>query len=98
MAIVLGTLYGAYYRALASAIFAASAVCGFFLVALLGPPLTELLGGAVSAPEYLLRLMQDADLRNRMGEAGRRRAVEHYDYRHIARRFCEFVSQRLGIE
>ena len=48
--------------------------------------------------EYLLRLMQDADLRNRMGEAGRRRAVEHYDYRHIARRFCEFVSQRLGIE
>jgi len=53
---VLGTLCGAYYRAFASAIFAASAVCGFFLVALLGPPLTELLGGMVSAPEYLLRL------------------------------------------
>jgi len=47
---------------------------------------------------YLLQLMEDADLRRRMGEAGRRRVVERYDYRVIARRFVELVSNRLGLE
>lgn len=47
--------------------------------------------------DYLLRLMQDEGLRKRMGDAGRRRAVEHYDYRHVAQRFCALVSQHLGV-
>ena len=42
---------------------------------------------------HLLRLMEDADLRRRMGEAGRRRAVELYDYRTVARRFVEIVGR-----
>ncbi len=53
-----------------------------------------------SVPEiadYLLQLMNDGDLRRRMGEAGRRRAVEVYDYRVVARRFVELIGDRLGV-
>ena len=46
---------------------------------------------------YLLEFMQNEQLRQRMGEAGRKRAVEHYDYRVIAKRFIKIVSDRLGI-
>jgi len=44
---------------------------------------------------YLLELMSDTNLRRRMGEAGRKRAVELYDYRLVARRFLESVSQKM---
>jgi starch synthase len=37
--------------------------------------------------KYLLLLMQDSDLRRRMGEAGRRRVVELFDYRQVAKQF-----------
>jgi len=47
--------------------------------------------------DYLLKLMQDAKLRQKMGEAGRKRAVENYDYRIIARQFVKIISERLGI-
>ena len=42
--------------------------------------------------------MRDPDLRQRLGEAGRKRAIEHFDYRMVARRFVEIVSQQLGID
>ncbi|MCG6926136.1 MAG: hypothetical protein LJF30_12585 [Acidobacteria bacterium] len=45
----------------------------------------------------LLGLLKDAGLRRRLGEAGRRRAVERFDYRTVARRFVELASDRLGI-
>jgi len=48
--------------------------------------------------KYLLLLMQDSDLRKRMGEAGRKRVVELFDYRRVARQFVEVVSGRLGIQ
>jgi len=44
---------------------------------------------------HLLTLMKDAELRKRMGEAGRRRVVESYDYRTVARKFVSIVSERL---
>ncbi|OHB75690.1 MAG: glycosyl transferase family 1 [Planctomycetes bacterium RBG_16_64_10] len=47
---------------------------------------------------YLLRLMRDADLRRRMGEAGRKHVVAQYDYRHIAHRFCQLVHERLELD
>jgi len=47
--------------------------------------------------DYLMKLMQDAELRKKMGEAGRKRAVEKFDYRVVAKRFVEIISQRLGI-
>jgi alpha-maltose-1-phosphate synthase len=47
--------------------------------------------------EYLLQLMQDPDLRRRLGTAGRARAVERFDYRVVARRLVEILSARLGL-
>jgi glycosyltransferase involved in cell wall biosynthesis len=47
--------------------------------------------------KYLLTLMQDSTLRKNMGKAGRKRVVELFDYRQVARRFVEIVSERLGI-
>ena len=48
--------------------------------------------------DHLLNLMQDAELRRRMGEAGRKRAVELYNYRRVAERFVRLMSERLGIQ
>ncbi len=47
--------------------------------------------------DYLLKLIKNAELRKRMGEAGRHRVVELFDYRVVARKFLDIVSQRLGI-
>jgi glycosyltransferase involved in cell wall biosynthesis len=46
---------------------------------------------------YLMELMQDAKLRKKMGQAGRKRAVEKFDHRVVAKRFVEIISKRLGI-
>ena len=47
--------------------------------------------------KYLLTLMQDSALRRKMGEAGRKHVTELFDYRQVAKRFVEIVSDRLGI-
>lgn len=47
--------------------------------------------------QYLMDLMQDEKLRRRMGEAGRRRVVEKYDYRVVAKRFVQLITEKLGI-
>jgi starch synthase len=46
---------------------------------------------------HLMDLMQDPELREKMGKEGRKRAVEHFDYRVIAQRFVKIISKRLGI-
>jgi glycosyltransferase involved in cell wall biosynthesis len=46
---------------------------------------------------YLMQLMQDGELRKKMGEAGRKRAVENFDYRVIAKRFVAIICEKLGI-
>lgn len=48
--------------------------------------------------QYLEALMRDPDLRQRLGEAGRKRVVERFEYRKVARHFVEMVSQQLGID
>jgi glycosyltransferase involved in cell wall biosynthesis len=45
----------------------------------------------------LLELMTNADLRKKMGTAGRDRAVANFDYRVVARKFVEIIQRRLGI-
>ena len=46
---------------------------------------------------YLMDLMQNAELRKKMGQAGRKRVIENYDYRVTAKKFVELVSEKLGI-
>ena len=46
---------------------------------------------------YLVNLMQNAELRQRMGAAGRKRAVENYHYRVVAGQFARMAADRLGI-
>lgn len=46
---------------------------------------------------FLEKLINDQDLRKNMGAAGRKRAVENYDYRLVAKKFVEIISSRLGI-
>ncbi|MBI3931689.1 MAG: glycosyltransferase family 4 protein [Chloroflexi bacterium] len=46
---------------------------------------------------YLMDLMENAKLRQKMGEAGRKRVVENYDYRVVAKEFVKITSERLGI-
>jgi starch synthase len=46
---------------------------------------------------YLMDLMEDPKLRQRMGEAGRKRVVENYDYRVVARKFIQVISEKLGL-
>jgi len=47
--------------------------------------------------DYLRILMTDPALRNQMGKAGRERVVANFDYRVVAKRFVQIMSDRLGI-
>jgi starch synthase len=47
--------------------------------------------------EHLLALMKDPQLRQRLGEAGRKRVVRLFDYRVVARKLLKILSDRLGI-
>ncbi len=46
---------------------------------------------------YLMDLLTDAALRKKMGKAGRKRVVENFDYRVIAKRFVQIINDKLGI-
>lgn len=46
--------------------------------------------------QYLLDLMNDQPLREKMGKAGRERVVEHFDYRVVAKRFVQIMNDKLG--
>jgi len=48
--------------------------------------------------DYLLELMSNPELREKMGNAGRERVVELFDYRVVAKRFVEIINDRLGID
>jgi glycosyltransferase involved in cell wall biosynthesis len=48
--------------------------------------------------KHLLTLMNDADLRERMGKAGRERVVENFDYRIVAEKFVQIINDKLGIK
>jgi alpha-maltose-1-phosphate synthase len=46
---------------------------------------------------YLMDLMTDAALREKMGKAGRERVVKNFDYRIVAKRFVEIINKKLSI-
>ena len=47
--------------------------------------------------KYLMMLMTDPDLRQRMGKAGRERVVANFDYRIVAQKFVRIINEKLGI-
>ena len=47
---------------------------------------------------YLLQLMKDASLRDKMGKAGRERVMENFDYRVVAKRFVQIINDKLGVD
>jgi alpha-maltose-1-phosphate synthase len=47
--------------------------------------------------KYLLELMKDNALRDKMGKAGRERVVANFDYRVVAKRFVHIINEKLGI-
>jgi len=47
--------------------------------------------------DALVRLMNNKDLRGQMGTAGRKRAVENFDYRIVAAKFIKIINERLQI-
>jgi starch synthase len=47
--------------------------------------------------KYLLTLMNDAALRDKMGKAGRERVVANFDYRVVAKKFVQIINDKLGI-
>ncbi len=48
--------------------------------------------------KYLLELMNDGPMRERLGNAGRARVVANFDYRVVAKRFVQIVNDKLGIK
>lgn len=48
--------------------------------------------------KYLLTLMTDAPLREKMGKAARERVIANFDYRIVAKRFVQIISDKLGID
>ena len=46
---------------------------------------------------YMQRLMNDASLREKFGKAGRKRVVENFDYRVVAKKFVQIINEKLGI-
>ncbi len=48
--------------------------------------------------KYLMLLMTDAGLREKMGKAGRERVVKNFDYHVVAKRFVEIIGNKLGIK
>jgi len=47
--------------------------------------------------KYMLILMKDATLRDKMGKAGRNRVVANFDYRVVAKKFVQIINNKLGI-
>jgi glycosyltransferase involved in cell wall biosynthesis len=47
--------------------------------------------------KYLMDLMTDTALREKMGKAARERVVKNFDYRIVAKRFVQLMNEKLGI-
>ena len=47
---------------------------------------------------YLMDLMTDSALREKMGKAAREHVVKNFDYRVVAKRFVQIMNDKLGIK
>jgi alpha-maltose-1-phosphate synthase len=62
------------------------------------PRVAEYRASVDDIANYLVTLMTDSALREKMGKAGRDRVVNNFDYRVVAKRFVQIVREKLGIE
>jgi alpha-maltose-1-phosphate synthase len=61
------------------------------------PRVAEYRASVDDIANYLLTLMTDPALREKMGKAGRARVVERFDYRVVAKRFVQIINKKLEI-
>jgi alpha-maltose-1-phosphate synthase len=61
------------------------------------PRTVDYRASAADIARYLLKLMKDPARREKMGKAGRKRVVKMFDYRVVAKRFTDLVTERLGV-
>lgn len=61
------------------------------------PRIAEYRASVDDLSNYLLTLMTDAGLRENMGHGLREHVVKNFDYRVVARKFVQIVSNKLGI-
>lgn len=62
------------------------------------PRVAEYRASVDDIAHYLISLMTNPALRKKLGEAGRTRVVERFDYRVVAKRFVQIIHEKLGIE
>jgi len=62
------------------------------------PRIAEYRASIQDLSDYLMALMTDSTLREKMGQALRVYVVQNFDYRLVAKRFVQIVNQKLGIE
>ncbi|MFC1769275.1 glycosyltransferase family 4 protein [Nanoarchaeota archaeon] len=48
--------------------------------------------------EFTLKLLNDENLRNEMGQAGRQHAVNNFDYRTISKKMVDITKEKLNLE
>ena len=61
------------------------------------PRVAEYRASVDDIANYLLTLMTDPALREKMGKAGRARVVERFDYRVVAKQFVQIINRKLEI-
>jgi len=62
------------------------------------PRIVEYRANIDELSNYLLDLMTDSALREKMGQAVRAHVVKNFDYRLVAKRFVQIIGEKLGIE
>lgn len=62
------------------------------------PRIAEYRANVEELASHLTTLMTNPTLRENIGKAGRRRVVERFDYRVVAKQFVDIIREKLGIE
>jgi alpha-maltose-1-phosphate synthase len=62
------------------------------------PRVAEYRASVDDIASYLMPLMTDSALRDKIGQAGRERVVKKFDYRVVAKRFVQIINEKLGIK
>ncbi|MFA6187110.1 MAG: glycosyltransferase family 4 protein [Phycisphaerae bacterium] len=61
------------------------------------PRIVDYRASSPDIAKYLLKLMNNPDLCKKMGQAGRKRVVDNFNYKVVAKKFVEIVQRKLNI-